>query len=939
VIDYVPAVLATEMNVTPSSTPRTRIYRLAGLHLLLFAAVLALLFSESFGSGKVLFSNDSPHGAVAPQYGLLIDNLFGAWQPLYWLGNESIANRPNVSLALGLLLGNAVNYSKFFAPLCLLVLALCAWFCARQLGCRPLVCALVGLAAMLNAGAFSTACWGLPPWALAWAMTFLAVGFVSLRAPVPDGIKLALGGFAVGMGVMEGFDVGAIMSVFSGTFVIAHTLVTKTGVSTGPRVALGLGRAALVAVCAGVLAAHAVVSLIGTQVKGVAGMAQDEQAREARWNEATHWSFPKLETIRVLIPGLFGYRMDTPDGGQYWGAVGRGAGIDKLMADLESSDISKREQAKQAMQQLAASPQAFRYSGSGEYAGVLVVLVAFWAVLQSWRGRNSPFNDTDRRLIWFWTGAALVGLLLAYGRHAPFYQFIYKLPYFSTIRNPIKFLQPFHISLLILFAYGLEDLARRGLDRSPGEASLLGQLRRWWAGAAAFDRRWVFGLGGVMILSVLACLLYASLRGELIRHLQLTGIGAEDAGAVATFSLREAGWFVLFLGLSALFVVFLLSGALGGARAKWAGWALGLLLVADLSRANSPWILYENYRQKLATNAVIDALRHRPWEGRVSLVPELPVPALGTMHGVFGLWSQHHFPYHGLHTLDIPQDPREAQEKRDYRAALRMHPLRYWQLTSTRYLLGITAIPTPQTPISYIELLNQQLDPQQRSFRMKMGFQMSQAGPGAPIEATENANGPFALIEFGGALPRTKLFADWITFPTPEDCLRHLTNAAFDPQKTVILTGESPAPPSGATDPGTVEITEYTTKRIRLRAEAKTPCVLLLNDRYDEKWKVRVGGQPAELRRANFIARGVFLEPGAQEIEFSFEPPVRALYLTLAALAVGLGLCGYVLQVSRRAAAQEVPPDPLPAAEVAPAAEAEPGSPGKPRGGKRRKFR
>ena len=38
----------------------------------------------------------------------------------------------------------------------------------------------------------------------------------------------------------------------------------------------------------------------------------------------------------------------------------------------------------------------------------------------------------------------------------------------------------------------------------------------------------------------------------------------------------------------------------------------------DLARANSPWIIYYDYREKYASNPVIDMLRARPFEARIT---------------------------------------------------------------------------------------------------------------------------------------------------------------------------------------------------------------------------------------------------------------------------------------------------------------------------------
>src|SRR5438477_8459123 len=94
----------------------------------------------------------------------------------------------------------------------------------------------------------------------------------------------------------------------------------------------------------------------------------------------------------------------------------------------------------------------------GIYAGVLVVLVAVWGVTQSFQKKGSALRSEERKQIWCWLTLLVVSILLAWGRHAPFYRIAYALPYLSTIRNPIKFIFPFSLALVILFGYGLEGL-------------------------------------------------------------------------------------------------------------------------------------------------------------------------------------------------------------------------------------------------------------------------------------------------------------------------------------------------------------------------------------------------------------------------------------------------------------------------------------------------
>ena len=130
-----------------------------------------------------------------------------------------------------------------------------------------------------------------------------------------------------------------------------------------------------------------------------------------------------------------------------------------------------------------------RFTGGQNYAGVLVALVAFWAVAQSLRRRDSVFAEPQRRLIWFWAAVLAVSPLLAFGRFAPFYKLVYMLPYFSNIRNPTKFLIVFSWAIVILFAYGIHALSRRHLE-TPASGAI--SFKNWWAKACGFDRKWTW---------------------------------------------------------------------------------------------------------------------------------------------------------------------------------------------------------------------------------------------------------------------------------------------------------------------------------------------------------------------------------------------------------------------------------------------------------------
>ncbi len=160
----------------------------------------------------------------------------------------------------------------------------------------------------------------------------------------------------------------------------------------------GVARTGLVALFAGLMSLQAITALLHAGVVSAAKSQQQARSWQENWDFATQWSLPKIEAARVIIPGLFGYRMDTPGGGEYWGTVGQQPGWEVSHAGFA------------------------RYSGSGEYAGVLVVLMALWGMAASFGRIVKIFSAVERKLIWFWSALALVSLLLAFGRHAPFYR-------------------------------------------------------------------------------------------------------------------------------------------------------------------------------------------------------------------------------------------------------------------------------------------------------------------------------------------------------------------------------------------------------------------------------------------------------------------------------------------------------------------------------------
>jgi hypothetical protein len=503
------------------------------------------------------------------------------------------------------------------------------------------------------------------------------------------------------------------------------------------------------------------------------------------------------------------------------------------------------------------------------------------------------------------------------------------------MRNPSKFIHVVEWILVILFAYGVDGLSRRCLAApAPAIRGLTEQLKAWWANAAAFDKNWLKGSAVVLAASLVGWLVYASSREHLVAYLKEMG-DLEDrrpeeamalAQAISNFSIRQVGWFVLFLTLGLGLLAVVLSGYFKGRRARAGAILLGLVLAVDLGRANLPWVVTWDWERKYTTNPVIDLLRDKPYEHRVAVLP-FPVPQRFTFFSdLYNTeWKQQLFQYYNIQSLDYVMNPRPREDEIAFETALRTRNTntlyrvtRRWQLTNTRYLLG---------PAVFLDPLNQELDPVQHRFRIAARFEIvlkpdvsTYTGARDELTAVMNPEGHYAVFDFTGALPRALLYVNWQMSPNDQVTLTNLASPEFDPQRTVLVA--NPSIPSAQAPSGlnpqpsanSVEFASYAPKRILLQAKAGCPAVLLLNDRYNPDWQVWVDGKPETLLRCNYLMRGVYLQPGAHAVEFRFQPPVGTLYVSLAAVFVSLSLLGY-LALGR---GKDTAPKPAPAARPRP---------------------
>jgi hypothetical protein len=933
------------MNGNLSASKPTTVKGRFLLLLALLGGTLAVLCHQGFLPYQVFWVNDLPLGALMESSARLPASFLGSWSDFYWLGGQVAAFQPDLSnLCMAIL--SPVHHLKFYAPLSMLFLGCGAWFFFRQLRFAPMVCVLAGLGAGLNTHFFSNACWGLGWWDVCVGMIFFALGILVSPQIRPLWIKGVLAGLCVGMAVMEGYDVGAILSVYTAVF-LAFLFLTTDG-PPPRRAARTLLVGVLVVVSAVLISLSTIYTVVVTQIQGTSGDGSSQRSPQAQWDFITQWSIPKLETLRVFIPGVFGYRLQeyttsTNKAGVYWGRTGE----DSHIQGLESGDPQARTNAAaslglspQIQEILAGNDLAAResivdqvkgqvlrrHTGNSEYAGVLLCLLAAFALANAGRKTASPFSAEERRAVWFWGGAALFSLLAAWGRFGVVYDLVYQLPYLKNVRHPMKFMHPLNIGLIILCGYGLEALCRGCLAPSASRAgSFFQRLLDWWKKAAGFEKKWTLASGLVVLAAAAGWFIVNDSKPHIMRYLEHNGFDSTLSPRMADFCVGEVGLFVLFLALSVGVVVLILSGAWAGRRTVWAWVFLSAIMIVDLARADAPWVRYYNYKDNFSLNPVVALLRQDPWEHRVvsRLSPFGPYDLAQDPNfaGICHWWLENDYPFNDIESLEIDQAPRMPLLDDNYlrnfivRSGSDLSPAtRLWRLTNTRYIFADARLEPA---------LNQLSDPK-NSFRtllrvnLAVKTNVTQVRDAGDMTVQPSSDGSLALLEYTRALPRVKLFANWQVMDDPA-ALQTLNSAEFDPDKTVLVARDTPlaqTPGAPNADPGTVKITSYHSKHLVLQADAKTPALLLRNDHVDESWHIWIDGKPAPLLRCNYIMQGVFVPAGRHTIDFRFQPPLGLFYVSLATIVLGVLLSSYVIITLRRRGAADPRPEPQPGAKM-----------------------
>lgn len=545
-------------------------------------------------------------------------------------------------------------------------------------------------------------------------------------------------------------------------------------------------------------------------VKGASQMQTEN--KQAKWDYVTQWSFPPEEMIAFVAPGYTGWRSGEPEG-PYWGRMGRSPGW---------------EQTKQGFQ---------NFKLENTYLGMIPVAFALFALFSCRRSKH-------RAEILFWGAAAVVALLLSFGKFFPLYALFYKLPVVNNIRNPNKFLQVFQVCLAILTAYGFDALFSQKLKvegRKLDDSDL--------CSLSSESRNFFWIMVGVLGLFGLWAVSLTINNGADVSRFVAQGWPV-DAAEVIVQNKMDALWHAVLMSavVTAVFALFSFDKLRQALRFRnWIAAGLVLIVAADAVKLSKHYVT-EMPRSYIEANALTDFIQKDLGHQRV---------ALASQQGIYNIWTTYLLPYNRIPTFNFSDMPRMATDYQTFLEAGQRNPLNMWRFSAVKYLLGPSEV-------------ERQLTGQARKV---FSYDLAPGSKPGEFKVVPSMAGQHAVFELLNSSPRYAVVAP--VEPLPDE-------------QALASVSRLPRPQTGA-----AEVLSYRPGKVKLQVTANAPATLRVAEKWDADWKASVDGKPVEVKRVDYICQGVDIPAGVHAVVLRYAPSKLFFYMQCAGyliLFVSLGL-------------------------------------------------
>lgn len=488
----------------------------------------------------------------------------------------------------------------------------------------------------------------------------------------------------------------------------------------------------------------------------------------------------------------------------------------------------------------------------GMWSGNFIDLVGYIGILPLLTLTAALVMRRDRSTFFF-AGALTISLLLAFGQFSPLWYLVNKLPVFSMMRNPSRFLSIAAFSGAVLAGLGLASLmTNTGSQRA-----------RVWV------RYMIPACGLVVALSIVSGLLVSGLKNQILdsarwfidqfvygrsiheksqsQYYDILIQYYDQIEIIATITHPYIYVPVVLLTLSCTTVAIL------GRGSRWPlaiGLAALILTSADLVLFGHKYNLLmppDVYDRKEYYIAVMEK---DPGIFRYSFAPMSPNPKNYDALRFDEMYVQGHSPI-------VLRRQTEVIEALRYQASM-LH------VTSDAPLLNMLNVKYIVTGDS-----------------LHQDWAVNRFDEGAKV------------YENTAALPRAFMVPAGQILPDESAVLSRIIDPDFDPLGCVFLDG-SEVKHASSTDwsrAGTAEILRYDIHDVIVEVDSEGG-YLVLTDTFFPGWRADVDGADSEILRANYAFRAVELTPGKHRIHFYYQPgsfPI-GLSISLVALVFCFGL-------------------------------------------------
>jgi Bacterial membrane protein YfhO len=648
------------------------------------------------------------------------------------------------------------------------------------------------------------------------------------------------------VGLLTNADRGAIASFLIAALYVARFFRRSAGSSQ-----LQVARDLFLCVAVAALVALApLLSLIQNNIVGVkmGGTANREQI----FKLVTQFSLGPAETLTYLIPGLYGWHINSEEG-PYWGWVG------------ETLDWPKTHQGTRDLN--------LAISTTGTIAAVLA-LIGILIVLSDRLLGAARLTERQRFYGLIFLIMGVIGLVLSWGWHTPFYRPLFALPLMDKWRDPLKWLEMTNFALIVFSAFGMWHLLE-SLDTARVEC---GDIRKR-LGIFTNSLLLMMGLGWVAGYP-LGVVLAAILQAE----------GADPSAAVNMMSTMHTALLIAFLLMALLCLLlrgfwrpdFLRSRQLVNpflAR-LWQRMLLpeNLTLTLSLTLAavgalQLGWVMTKFIQPAplealVATNPLLDRLRSEGNTVRVSVSNDDPI--LNNL-------LQNQFAAMGISCFEISAASRIPDDLNTFMRTLDGEQTRIWQLA------GVKNVVVPEQGLAQLRQ------------DAVISADIANAD-GYTLAQTDNPDLPsHAMVGLKDYLAKATLVPAAEFFPDDKALLKRLKDSAWNPRATVLLDhkdqGHAEAPVASVPASSTadeVNLKTYTPTQISIDVTSAKGGYVLINDQYDSDWQAQVNGVDAPLLRADYILRAIPVSAGHSTVMMSYRPQYHLAGLNLSAVALNL---------------------------------------------------